>query len=131
MGDTVTTNVVYTGPTKHVVQLINTSDGTGESAVIKVDKSALTSTAGVAPDNLALMEVQWNIHWFTAVDLLWDHTTDDEMLTLNGNGYKDFREHGALYDPGTTGGTGDVLLTTVGAISGATYDIVLSFQLRD
>ncbi len=131
MADKVNTNVILNGQRRYTVQILNVSDGTGEAAVVKIDKSALTGTLGAAPNDLALEEVQWNIQGFTRVDLFWDHTTDDEMLSLNGNGYKDFRDSGILVDPQTTGGTGDVVLTTVGASSGDSYDILMTYKLRN
>jgi hypothetical protein len=131
MADTVNTNVIFSGNRKHVVQLLNTSDGTGETAAIKVNKSDLALFDGSEPGDLALLEAEWNIQGFTSVTIYWDHTVNDEMLHLSGNGYKDFREHGALYDPKSPGGTGDAVLTTAGAAVGATYDIVLTFKLRN
>ncbi len=131
MTDTVQTNVIHAGTRKHVIQLLNTSDGTGETAVVKVDKSTLANRWGAEPGDLALLEVTWNIQGFIAVNIEWDHTANDEMLVLSGNGYKDFREYGVLVDPDSSGGTGDVVLTTVGAAATATYDITLAFKLRN
>ena len=39
----------------------------------------------------------------------------------------DFTDVGHLKDPRTTGTTGDVMLTTVGAAANASYDITLQF----
>jgi hypothetical protein len=36
---------------------------------------------------------------------------------------------GFLSDPGSAGGTGDILLTAAGATTGATYDITLVLTL--
>ena len=75
--------------------------------------------------------MRWCLQGFTSVRLLWDHDTDDKALELSGSGYEDFRGDSflrtqkGLADPRTAGGTGDILLTTVGAVSGATYDITL------
>ena len=130
MADAVQTNVIFSGGRRYTVQLMNTSDGTGEAAVVKIDKSTLSNSAGLEPNMLALEEIQWNIQGFTNVDLFWDATTDDEMVSLNGNGYKDFREYGVLADPQSIGYTGDVVLTTDGAAAGDTYDILMSFKLK-
>ena len=43
MADAVTATTVQDGPKKAVLYCTNTSDGTGESAVVKVDVSALSS----------------------------------------------------------------------------------------
>lgn len=133
MADTVDSLVVFSGNNRYVVRLTNISDGTGESAVIKVDKSALIGPDGVnPPGRLVLEEVQWSIQGFSSVRLAWDHTTDDEISVLgSGNGFFNFKNAGGLVDPNSTGGTGDILLTTAGAASGATYDITLVVRLKE
>jgi len=131
MTDTVDTNVIFNGNRKYNVQLLNTSDGTGESAVVKVDISGLTGLSGVAPSKLVIEWAEWAVQGFTSVLLAFDATTDDPALRLSGVGFKDFREGGGLVDPASTGATGDLLLSTVGAVSGATYDITLMLRLKD
>lgn len=132
MADTVDTIVVHAGKRKRVVRLINISDGTGESGVAKVTLSALTGPDGTPPTRTVIEEVQWSIQGFTSVRLLWDHTTDDEAVVMAaGNGYMNFRDAGGLVDPASAGDTGNILLTTAGAVSGATYDITLVLRLKD
>jgi len=132
MADTVDSLVQFSGTRKYVIRLTNISDGTGESGVIKVDISTLTNGKGIAPTALNVESIQWSIQGFSSVRLHWDHTTDDEIAVLGaGNGFKDYTQAGALKDPRSTGGTGDILLTTAGAISGATYDILLTCVLSD
>ena len=91
MADAVTTNVVSQTPDRYFVHLTNISDGTGESAVKKVDKSTLTAEDGAEPASLDIEEVWWSVGGFSSVRLLWDHTTDDVALALAGSGYMDFR----------------------------------------
>ena len=130
MADTVDTIVQFSGGRRYNVRLTNVSDGTGESAVIKVDKSTLLNAVGLEPGALNLESVQWSIQGFTSVRLFWDHTTDDEMEVLGtGNGYRSYADQGSLNDPKSAGGTGDVLLTTANNVSGATYDIQLNFLM--
>jgi hypothetical protein len=136
MADAVSSIVVADTTTHHIIHLTNISDGAGEAAVIKVDKSAIAVAAdGAEANSLDIEQVRWAIQGFTSVRLLWDHTTDDVAMVLAGSGYEDFRLDAdsrgsmttipALNDPRSTGGTGDILLTTAGAASGATYDITL------
>lgn len=136
MADAVSSIVIADTPTHHIIHLTNISDGTGEAAVIKVDKSAIAVAADLAEANsLDIEQVRWSIQGFTSVRLLWDHTTDDTAMVLCGSGYDDFRldadsrgtltAEPSLKDPRSTGGTGDILLTTAGAVSGSTYDITL------
>ena len=133
MADTVTSIVIEDSTTHYIVHLTNTSDSTGEAAVVKADKSAIgVATDGAEAASLDIDQIDWNIQGFTYVKLLWDHTTDDLAMILSGNGYKDFR-YGAedkhktkgLCDPRSTGGTGDLLLTTTGATATSTYDITI------
>lgn len=132
MADTVNTNVLFNGTRRRVVQLTNVSDGTGESDVVKVDVSALTGPDGSAPTYIVIEEITWSIQGFTSVRLEFDATTDDEAVVLGaGNGYMNFVNAGGLKDPKSTGTTGDLLLTTAGAVSGATYDITLVVRLKD
>lgn len=129
MADSVDSNVIFSGKRKYIVRLTNVSDGTGESAVIKVDKSTLTGTNGLEPGRLAVESIQWAMQGFTSVRLFWDHTTDDELAMLSLAGF--FAYEGGLVDPNSAGGTGDIILTTAGATSGATYDITLYLKLKE
>ena len=130
MADTVNTQVIASGPRYYIARFANISDGTGESLVTKVDISTLTMENGQVPTRTSVKEIQWTIQGFTSIRLYWDHTTDDLMDVLAaGNGYIEYGALGMLSDPASSGGTGDVLLTTAGAISGATYDITLVLTL--
>ena len=129
MADTVDSLVLVNQPPYYTVRLTNVSDGTGESAVVKVDKSTLTDLAGLEPLALDLIGIEWDVSGM-AVTLLWDHTTDDEMIVLNGQGEWDQRVDGAIRDPRSAGDTGDVLLTTTGHTSGDSYTILLRLKMR-
>jgi hypothetical protein len=133
MADAVTTSTIHDGRNRIVVHLTNISDGTGETNVAKIDKSAIgVASDGGEADALDLESVRWCIQGMTSVRLLWDHGTDVVACLLSGSGFEDFLEAGGVKkDSGTVGdGTGDVLLTTNGAVSGGTYDITLSFAKR-
>lgn len=137
MADAVTTRLIRETPNKYTVHLTNISDGSGESAVIKVDKSAIAvASDGAEPASLDIESVRWNIQGFTSIRILWDHSTDDLGLVLAGSGYEEFTEPFSdreefgkaatgLTDPRSTGGAGDILLTTNGGVSGSSYDITL------
>jgi hypothetical protein len=123
MADTVDTRVLLNGPRNYIVHLTNISDSTGESAVVKIDLSSLALADGRTPAKLTIDEIQYSIQGFTSVRLHYDADTDDEIAILSGDGVKVFP--GGLADPRSTGAVGDVLLTTAGAASGATYDITI------
>jgi hypothetical protein len=130
MADAVDVRTINDGDKNLVVHLQSVSDGTGESAVQKIDISGLSFSDGRVPTTLSLQEIQWDMQGINYVQLLFDATTDDEMVTLSGNGYKNFEDVGGLSDPQSTGYTGDILLTTGGATSGGSYDIIARFSKK-
>ena len=133
MADTVTTNTLVSGvkSKRIIVHLTGISDSTGESNVVKVDRSALSIPGTEAtPTKLHIASIRWNTQGFSYIKLAWDHTADDTICLLNYNGYENYETYGGLKDPNTsgdavTGAIGDIILTSVGAASGATYDITL------
>jgi hypothetical protein len=134
MADAVTSVVAFNGTKQYAVRLTNVCDGTGESAVVKIDVSTLLKEAGggalpVAATECRIMEIQWNIYGFSEVKLLWDANTDDLAQTLSGNGYRSYWDQGGLKNPKSTGWTGDINLTTTTNTSGNHYDILLVVQL--
>lgn len=130
MADAVDTKVVYQGGRTYVVHMQNDSDGTGENAVTKVDISTLTNGLGQVPTHTTIDRIEYSVWGMNGVQLLWDHTTDDEIALLYGQGLIDWTEAGGNTDPRTTGGTGDILLTTVGATASGGYDITLWLRLK-
>jgi len=126
MADSVQTNVIFDGTRRKTIQIQNYSDGTGESAVVKVDASADADA-----DYYSIQEIQYDIGGFSNVVLYFDATTDDEAVTLpTGSGLKKFSRFGGLVDPKSTGYTGDILLTTNGAAANATYDIMIHLKKK-
>lgn len=128
MADAVVARIVDQGPSELTLRLNCISDGTGESAVVKLDKSTLTGPDGVTePIALDIKWIRWNIQGFTSVRLLWDHATDSVAYPLAGSGYD---EPAYMTDPLTADQTGDLILTSAGAVSGATYDITIRLRKR-
>jgi hypothetical protein len=125
MADTVTVTTIKDSGSELIVHLTGSSDATGETDAIKVDKSAFT-VGGVEPTTLRVMAVRWASQGYSSLHLEWDRGTDVTIMRLSGNGFEDFRPDGKN-DSGS-GGTGDIVLTTVGAASGATYDITLTLR---
>lgn len=129
MADTVTSQVVRSAPGWYVVHLTNASDGTGEAAVTKVDISTLLTSSRGVPTYSAVQRIEYNVNGMV-VRLHWDHTTDDTVAQLAGSGLIDVSADGGLVDPKSTGGTGDILLTTSGHSSGDSYDITIWLKLK-
>lgn len=115
---------------KLVVRLTNECDGTGESGVTKVDISTFTTPSGAAATYSVVERIEYAVKGFNYVVLRWDHTTDDEIAVLSGNGIIDASADGGRRDPKSTGGTGDILLTTDGNADGNSYDITLYLKLK-
>lgn len=133
MADTVRTNILFSGGRRHVVHLEGVSDGTGESAVTKVDLSGLKLFNGSAPVSAALMDISFNVEGYTDVILYWQRDPSNiEMVILKGRGSISYAGYGGLQDPNRGGtGTGNILLTSNGAASGSTYQIDLELRLKD
>lgn len=124
MADAVTSQTLFSGAKRVVMAFTNVSDGTGESAVQKVDISTLPG----APTAVKINKVQYDVSGMQ-VRVLFDHTTDDTVLTLSGQGIMDFCDFGGLKDPASAGGTGDILFTTIGHSANDTYTVVLDIGL--
>ena len=131
MADTVTSNVMFsaTNARRYIVHLTGVSDATGETNVIKIDKSTLTNTVGQEPTSLKIASIRWNIQGYSYIKLSTDRTSDQTLMLLSGNGYDNFEAFGFLKEASTTGDTGDLLLSSVGAAAGATYDITIEAVL--
>ncbi len=111
-----------------IIQLTNTSDGTGESAVKKVDVSALSAnSAGQACTGVRLARIVYSTFGMS-VKLLWDASTDTICWDLNADYTtdEDFTDFGGIRNTAGSGKTGDIMLTTTGHSSGDSYVIVLT-----
>lgn len=139
MADSVNTEVLFSGTRKYVVRFTNKSDGTGETAVTKIDRSALVGATGKAPAKLVLQKIQYSIQGFEAVQIDWDAGTDELCDLISGDNYFDYTDNGRW--PGkvpdtsasadVTATTGDILFTTIGTpTANDTYSITLEFKLK-
>ena len=128
MADAVTATTVNDGPKKAVIYCTNTSDGTGESAVTKVDISALVSLQnGTACTGVRIEKIIFSTVGM-GVKLLWDASTDviAAELPADYSDTLDYSDISGLPNVAASGGkTGDIQFTTVGHSSGDTYSVVL------
>ena len=128
MADAVTSTTILDGTHRALIQITSLSDGTGESAAIIVDVSALNARAdGTACSGVTIDKVHHSVTGFTQVQLFWDATTNTIALALaeSSNGHMDFSNFGGIQNTSGSGKTGDILLTTIGAANLDTYVIVL------
>ena len=130
MADIVTTQTIAdTTGVKFVVKLTNSSDGTGETLVKKVDASELTFMS--EDGNRKISKIWYSINTAnnkSAVELIWDGTTNATALPLSGNGYWDLRPAGNEIPNNATVPTGDVLLSTKNFANGDNYTIIVEFR---
>lgn len=127
MADAVTTQTIIDGERNCVMKFTNVSDGTGESAVAKVDVSALASnSAGKACSEVRVMRVSHAIVGMS-VQMFLDATSNVLLMELaeSSNGHMDFKDFGGLPNNAGSGKTGDILFTTKGHSSGDSYSITL------
>ena len=127
MADTVASQTLSDGPKTAVLKLTNISDGSGESAVTKVDVSALQPSAdGDTCTGVTIERIWWQCIGMK-VQILWDATTDLFCIELgeNQSGDHDYTKFGGLTNNAGSGKTGDVKFTTVGHTSGDTYTVIL------
>jgi hypothetical protein len=128
MADAVTATTVEDGPKKAVFYCTNTSDGTGESAVTKVDVSALSSLQdGTACTGVRIQKIVFT-NVGMGVKILWNASTNVIAAQLPAD-YSDTLEYSDISGlpnvAASSGKTGDIKFTTVGHSSGDTYSIVL------
>ena len=132
MADAVTSQTIEDGGKNLVMKFTNISDGTGESAVAKIDVSALDTepSTGAACSRVTLQRIWFSnigmgfkLHWKATSNMFicqapkdWSDTWDftDSSITLPGI-------------PNNAGGgvNGDLLLTTNDHTSGDTYSVVV------
>ena len=127
MADAVTSQTIIDGERNCVMKFTNVGDGTGESAVAKVDVSALTSnSAGVSCSEVRVLRVSHAIVGMS-VQLFLNATSNVLLMELaeSSNGHMDFADFGGLPNNAGSGKNGDILFTTKGHSSGDTYSITL------
>ena len=127
MADAVTSQTIIDGERNCVMKFTNVSDGSGESAVAKVDVSALqANTAGTSCSEVRVMRVSHAVVGMS-VQMFLDATDNVLLAELaeSSNGHMDFKDFGGLPNNAGSGKTGDILFTTKGHSSGDTYSITL------
>ena len=125
MADAVTSQTLLDGERLAIMKFTNVSDGSGESAVTKVDVSALAgSNSGKACTGVTITKIFASTAGM-GVNILWDADADVTCFVVGADSSYtwDFSKNGGLINNAGTGKTGDVKFTTVGATAGDTYSI--------
>lgn len=130
MVDTVATQVIADGPKNTIMQFTNESDGTGETDVIKVDLSNLSSDAQfAAPLGLRLKKIIYSTSGFP-VKIEWAGTPNKLIATVPENHADEIDFCNGGKSPGlkndAASATGDILFSTLGVeVAGDSYSITL------
>ena len=131
MADAVTSQTLIDGDRYAVMKFTNISDGSGESAVTKVDVSALQPLASNTAAQKTCTGVSIERIWWQCigmkVQILFDASSDAFCIELgeNQSGNHDYSLFGGLTNNAGSGKTGDINFTTVGHTSADTYTIIL------
>lgn len=127
MVDAVATQTLFDGSKTAVQKFTNLSDGTGETAVVKVDVSALAANSdGSACTGVVIERIWWQCIGMK-VQILFNADANVFCIELgeNQSGHHDYTIFGGLTNNAGAGKDGDVLFTTVGHSSADTYTIIL------
>jgi hypothetical protein len=127
MADVVASQTLLDGERLFIGKFTNISDGTGETAVVKINPSTLSVNAyGRACNGVKINKIWATTHGME-VRILWDATTDvfAWMIPQNTNYLMDFSSFGGLQNNGGTGVNGNVLFTTLDMSAGDMYTIVI------
>ncbi len=127
MADLVAAQTILDGERLYIAKFTNISDGTGETAVVKINVSTLAVNGwGCACNGVKINKIWATTHGME-VRILWDATTDlfTWLVPQNTNYLMDFSSFGGLQNNGGTGVNGNVLFTTADASSGDMYTIVI------
>ena len=127
MADAVTSQTLLDGERLAIMKFTNISDGTGETAVTKVNVANLArNAAGLACTGVAVTKITSVCHGME-VRMYWDATTDVPffMSTINTNYENDFSSFGGITNNSGAGKNGNIVFSTADASSGDTYTVVL------
>ena len=127
MADAVTSQTLLDGERLAIMKFTNISDGTGETAVTKVNVSSLArSGSGQACTGVSVIKITSVCHGME-VRMYWDATTDVPffMSTINTNYCNDFSNFGGITNNAGAGKNGNIVFSTADQTNGDTYTVVL------
>jgi len=132
LADVVTTQILENGARNLVLLFTNLSDGTGETAVKKVDAQS-TTYAGIAPGggagsvpgtHLSVWEILYDVKNM-GLSMLWDATSPQQFAYFGGFEDGRYWKAGGITVPSITGATGSILFTTKGAVANSGYTVTM------
>lgn len=127
MADAVTSQTLMDGERMAIMKFTNISDGTGETAVTKVNVANLApSASGKACTGVIVNKITSVSHGME-VRMYWDATTDVPFFlnAVNTNYENDFSKIGGITNNAGAGKNGNIVFSTADATAGDTYTVVL------
>ena len=127
MADSVTSQTLIDGERSVIMKFTNISDGTGESAVTKVNVSLLTaSDSGKACTRVTVTKIYIATHGME-VRMYWDASTDVPFFLSSPAATQtlDMTGFGGITNNGGTGVNGNIVFSTADASAGDTYWSIL------
>ena len=127
MADAVTSQTLMDGERLAVMKFTNISDGTGETAVTKVNVASLNPNSwGKACTGVTVTKITSVCHGLE-VRMYWDASTDVPFFlsTINTNYLNDFSNFGGIANNAGTGKNGNIVFSTADQSNGDTYTVVL------
>ena len=135
MADAVSSQTIVDTDKRVVMKFTNLSDGEGESAVKKVDVSALNSPPDGTACSRAIIDQIWYDVGGMRLTIDFDASTNVPALVLGGSaaagnvqGHMDFRSFGGIKNNAGSGITGDIDFTTSGHTNLDHYTIILEMR---
>ncbi len=127
MADAVTTQTLMDGERLAVMKFTNISDGTGETAVTKVNVSTLSANGNGQPCTGVIVNKITSVCHGMEVRMYWDASTDVPFFlsTVNTNYENDFSKIGGITNNAGAGKTGNIVFSTSDQTNGDTYTVVL------
>ncbi len=126
MPNTVTQTTLFSGTGIAVRKIDIVSDGSEETDLVILDRSTFDSVT----DNGRVMKVMASGS-SCQLQLKWDQTTDSPIINMDPAYTQKmcFAEFGGIKNPGATGATGDILLTTTNLDNGDVVSLIITVRL--
>lgn len=127
MADAVTSQTLMDGERLAIMKFTNISDGTGETAVTKVNVANLAASGSGKPCTGVIVNKITSVCHGLEVRMYWDATTDVPffLATVNTNYENDFTNIGGITNNSGAGKNGNIVFSTADTSAGDTYTVVL------
>ena len=134
MANALVNTVLFNGKRRLVVQSTFLIDTAAEMTdAIAVDKSAFTGPDGTEPTKFVIEKIEYALSGIQVL-VEFEHTTDDPVAVLDGQGVLDFSQdskYQGFVDPASAGTTGDIVMTTLTAAVGDKGSVTFYLRMKD